>query len=90
MEETGRQIRELEPPVELRLDHDVVLQYFEETLEVARAITRAAEAQDRAKLETELFPRSGEVLCRARVSLSPEVIPIVSIFFGPQIPEFCR
>ena len=90
LEETGRQVRTLKPPAELGADHDVVLRFLEETLEIARAITRAAENQERAKLETELFPLSGEVLCKAERALSSEIRPVVDPYFGPEAPAFCR
>ena len=89
LKEAGESVRALEPPNELRADHEVLIRYFEETLEVARAITRAAKDQDSAKLREE-FTRSGIVLCDARRDLSPALIPIVVPIFGPEISEPCR
>ena len=77
-------LQPLEPPEEIRADHDRIIQYFDEILEVAQAISQAAEDQDFDKIEEE-FQRSGTVFCSARKDLSPEVKPIVASFFegGP-------
>ncbi len=83
LEEALGSVRALEPPAELRADHDRVIQYFEETLDVSRAISQAAEDRDFAATE-EQFQRSGAVVCSAVQDLSPEVLPIVAAFFkGP-------
>ena len=82
-------LEELEPPAEFRTDHARLLQYFEENLNLARAITRAAEEQDDEKLRSEYFPESGVVLCGAKQDLSPAIRPIVDTFFSFDEPEPC-
>ena len=89
IKETLEEVKALEPPAELRADHDRLIQYLEENLETASAITRAAEARDLDRIQDDLFPRSGEVLCSAVQDLPPTVRPIVSVVFGEEIPEFC-
>ena len=73
-------LQPLEPPEEIRADHDRIIQFFEEILDVAQAISQAAEAGDFDKTEEE-FQRSGAVVCSARGDLSAEVKPIVAFFF---------
>ena len=83
LEEALGSVRALEPPSELLADHDRLIQYLEETLDVSRAISQAAEDQDFAATE-EQFERSGAVVCSAVQDLSPEVLLIVAAFFqGP-------
>ena len=86
---TRDELRALEPPEEVRADHERLVQYFVEILEVARDITEAAKDHDQAKLLGELFPESGVVLCDARRGFSEEYLPIVATFFGDEEPEFC-
>ena len=83
-------MRELDPPTELRGDHDRTIRYFEELLAVSRSITQAARDGQQDKLLMELFPLSGQVLCDARRDLSAEFIPLLVNVFGPETPPFCR
>lgn len=84
IEEGMESVRVVEPPAELRADNDRLIQYFEETLEVSRAISQAAEDRDFASTEEE-FQRSGIVFCNAVRDLSAEVKSMISVFF--QDPE---
>ena len=86
---TRDELRDVEPPEEVRADHERLVQYFVEILEVARDITQAARDQDQAKLLNELFPESGIVLCDARGDFSEDYLPIVAPSFGDEEPEFC-
>ena len=52
---------QLEPPDELLTDHQRLLQYFRENLELAQAITATAREQDIDKLRNGYFPQSGVV-----------------------------
>ena len=83
LEESIESISALEPPAEFQADHDRLIQYLEETLDTARAITAAAAARDFPKTQ-EQFARSGEVLCTAYTDLSHEFRSLVSFFFTPQ------
>lgn len=67
--EIHQEVAALEPPNELRGDHEAVLVYFEELLDVARRITRAAEAGDREQLRS-LFSESAEPQQKLLSSLS--------------------
>ena len=58
--------QELEPPAEFLTDHGRLLQYFEENLQLSRAITSAARNREGDKLRMEYFPESGAVLERAK------------------------
>ena len=84
IEEGLASVKALEPPAELRADHDRLIQYFEETLEVSRAISQAAEDRDFASTEEE-FQRSGVVFCSAVRDISAEVKSMIGGFF--QDPE---
>ena len=90
IEEARDMVMALAPPAELRADHDRVILYLEENLELAREISQAARDQDGAELRTDLFPESGIVLCNAQRELSDAIRPLVAPFFGDEVPELCR
>ncbi|MEE9198480.1 MAG: hypothetical protein V3U26_01645, partial [Dehalococcoidia bacterium] len=88
--ETRDKVAALTPPSELSADHDRLIQYFEDTLNVAQAITQAAKETDIQRILQVEFPRSGQVLCDALNDLSPNVEPIVGFFFPvSNPPPFC-
>ena len=89
LEEALSSAQGLEPPGELQADHDVVVRYLEETLDTARAITRATQERD-VPAQREQFIRSGTVFCDAEQALSPAARSIVSVLFGDEIAEECR
>ena len=67
-----------------------MIQYFEDTLDVARAITEAAKEADTKRILQVEFPRSGTVLCDALADLSTDIEPIVGFFFTiSNPPPFC-
>ncbi len=90
IEEARDMVMALTPSAELRADHDRLILYLEENLELARAISQAARDQDGVGLRTDLFPESGIVLCNAQRELSPTIRPLVTPFFGDEVPEQCR
>ena len=67
IQNTGSSIRELQPPPEFAADHEVVLTFFDQILEVARDITMAAAEGDTQSLNP-LFRQSGEVFCTAELA----------------------
>lgn len=71
----------LDPPDALRDDHDRIVQYIEETLDVSRAISAAAEAGDFDETEI-LFRRSAVVLCSAQNELSEDALALVPSWFN--------
>ena len=79
LETAAEEIREIDPPSEFADDHAIIEQYFEDTLDVSRAISQAAEERDTDAQRTE-FARSGEVLCTAALSLSEEAKGITEFF----------
>ena len=86
LETAAEEIREIDPPSEFADDHAIIEQYFEDTLDVSRAISQAAEERDTDAQRRE-FDRSGEVLCEAALSLSDEAKAITEIFDIE--PAFC-
>lgn len=80
LQETLGSLRALEPPQDLRSDHDRVIQYVEETSEIFQAMARAVDAQDSTKTREEIN-RSATVFCDAREDLSPTAKAIVGFFF---------
>ena len=80
LQETADAIRKLEPTEELRADHDRLIQYLEETADVARAITAAAKERSFEETQVEV-DRSGTVFCAARGDLTDTVKPLVDFFF---------
>lgn len=81
LEEGIESVRALEPPTEFAADHQRLIQYFEETLNVSRAISQAANDLDGAAVSAE-FTRSGTVLCSARREFTPAIKPIIAFFFA--------
>ena len=90
IEEALEGVRGLRPSASFRQDHEVVVLYLRDNLELARAITQAARERDNRKLLDDYFPESGVVLCTAQQNLSEDFRPIVSVFFGQEAPEFCN
>ena len=88
IQNTGSSIRELQPPPEFAADHEVVLTFFDQILEVARDITMAAAEGDTQSLNP-LFRQSGEVFCTAELALSPDIRPVVAPYFGQEAPPNC-
>ena len=86
LDETAESVRALEPPTELRADHDRLVLFLEETLDVARAITQAAEDRDFDRTQVE-FIRSGTVLCDAHADLSATMKRLLAFYFPPQACE---
>ena len=82
LEETGAAVRALQPPPELRADHQRIVTYWEDTLEVSRAISRAVEARDAPEQRLQ-FRESGVVFCTAARSLSDSVRPILGPHLRP-------
>ena len=79
LETAAEEIREMDPPSEFADDHAIIEQYFEDTLDVSRAISQAAEERDAAAQQIE-FARSGQVLCEAALALSEETKAITEFF----------
>lgn len=86
-EEMRAEVASLDPPPELADDHARILEFLEQIADVARRITTASEARDRAELER-LFDESARPGDRLRSELSDEARPIVGVFFQePQARE---
>ena len=73
---------QLSPPEEFRTDHQRLLQYFRENLELAQAITGAARDREIDKLRKEYFPQSGVVVEAAIKDFSDEFKPLVDPYFS--------
>ncbi len=73
-------LAELEPPGSFRDDHERLLQYFDETLAVARSITAAGQQRDMEKLRS-LYADSGTVMNAASEEFSQEFRVIVGVYF---------
>lgn len=86
LEEAGERVRALQPPSNYQPDHDVLVRFFEETLEVARGITKAAQDQDGVAQRAH-FTESGVVLCRAVRALSDDIRPILGPHFASAGPQ---
>ena len=82
LEQAGDEVSALDPPDEFRADHEVILRYFTDTLDVSRAISQAAEDADQEALDAQ-FGRSGSVLCEAARAFSDEAREITSILDAP-------
>ena len=80
---TRASLAELEPPDRFREDHARLLQYFDETLDVAKAITAASRAKDRMTLLAQ-YKRSGDVASAAGREFSEDFRPLVEVFFPPE------
>ena len=81
IEQARDEIDDIEAPEEFAQDHARLVQYLNDILGVARAITQGAEDGDDEQILEE-FARSGEVLDGADCDLSPEFRQIVGFFFG--------
>ena len=90
IQETRDLLEILEPLAEFQGDHDRLIQYLDENLGTAQAITSAAKAQGEAKLRDELFPESGDVFCAAQRDFSEEFRPLIAAYFGDEVPPQCR
>ena len=86
LEATGNRVKALQPTEEFRADHDRLVQYFEDTLEVSLAINKATEEADFPAMGRE-FQRSGFVASSANREVSAAFRPIVAPLFGPEAPE---
>ena len=73
---------QLSPPEEFRTDHQRLLQYFRENLELAQAITGAARDREIDKLRKEYFPQSGVVVGAAIKDFSDEFKPLIDPYFS--------
>jgi hypothetical protein len=89
IERTRNEMLGLDPPEELRPDHEVLLRYFEDTLDVAVRITRAAQEGNLPALQV-LFGESSHTLERTQQQLSDEARPIVAVYFFPSGVFFPR
>ena len=89
LEEAGEAVRVLEPPDEYRADHQVIVKYWEDILEVSRAISRATVNRDTVEQRRQ-FIESGVVACNAARSLSDAIRPILGshLFPGPGCSSF--
>ena len=89
LEETGAAVRALQPPPELRADHQRIVAYWENVLVVSRAISRAVEARDTLEQQRQ-FRESGVVFCGAAQNLSDAIRPILGphLFPGPGCSNF--
>jgi hypothetical protein len=80
IEQARDEIADIEPPEEFAQDHARLVQYLNDILEVARAITQAAEDGDDGQILEE-FGRSGDVVEGVGCDFSSEFRPIVAFFF---------
>ena len=80
LEQARDEVSDLDPPEEFRADHEVILRYFTDTLEVSRAISQAAKDADQDAIDFE-FGRSGSVFCEAVTQLSDEA-KVISDYFS--------
>ncbi len=79
LEQAGDEAADLDPPDERRADHEVILRYFTDTLDVSRAISQAAEDADQDAIDFE-FGRSLTVFCEAVAQISDEAKVITDYF----------
>ncbi|MCH7811480.1 MAG: hypothetical protein IH958_02520 [Chloroflexi bacterium] len=80
IEEALGSFRALRAPEEFDAGHQRLIQYFEETLNVSRAISQAVDDEDDGAVSAE-FARSGTVYCSARREFTPAFKPIIAFFF---------
>ena len=71
----------LQPPAELRADHDRLIQLLVDSPDVARSVLRAAGEQDFNRLFHE-FRRSRLYRKSAERAFSPAIRPLIAAFFG--------
>ncbi len=81
IEQARDEIPDIEAPEEFAQDHARLVQYLNDILEVARAITLGAEDGDDEQI-LEQFARSGEVFGGADCDVTSDFRPIVVSFFG--------
>lgn len=79
-------MRALEPPRELRADHQRLLRFFEELGDVVHAIYGATETQDFRRYFDESAGLA-DVICSAADDFSPAFEPLVSALFESPLPE---
>lgn len=81
LEEMAESLGALTPPESLQADHDLIVRYAGDVLELATEWRDAAEAGDLAAL-----PAQGEqimaLFCTTALELSPAITPIVVVHFG--------
>ena len=88
--ELDAQVSALTPPAELSADHDRLVLYFDELLDVVNEAVAAAAAGDLESIRMGLLPRIDMVTCEARKSLSAaEFKTLVVVHFGEMGPDEC-
>lgn len=80
--EMREQVEPLDPPSEREADRELILEYLDEILDVARKITAAAEDRDTVTLE-QMFAASNQPFEHVDAELSDAARPIIGEFFGP-------
>ena len=88
LEDARQAFGALEPPARFEADHARLLQYGDETLALARAITAAVSEGDRESLD-DLFARSGTVAATAKCDFTAAFHPLVAPVFGFNAPDSC-
>ena len=88
LDETHDKIHDLDPSDEFRDDHNRLLQYFDEQVELFQEFSQAVEAQDRPE-RLRVIQQLGTVFCEAAGDFSSDFRPIVSIHFGGGLGSQC-
>lgn len=86
LERAESAVRALEPPGDLRADHQRLLRFFEELGDVVHAIYGATETQDFRRYFDE-SEELADVICRAADDFSPAFDPLVRALFESPLPE---
>jgi len=82
--QTLNEVKEIQPPPDLRTDHLRLVQYLEEQLENNRERNSAVQIQDLDKYR-EVGGRAIELYCDVRQDISPDMMQIVLVHFGDDL-----
>ena len=81
LEEIAEGLAALSPPESLQADHDLIVRYAGDVLELATEWRDAAERGDLAATQAQIGPIF-ELFCTTAGELSPAITPIVVVHFG--------
>ena len=85
LEQIENDVRALDPPAEFVADHDILVEYLGDFLDIASERRQAAERGDVEAVRAQI-PLLIELFCGAANELSPTITPFVVVHFGGPTP----